>query len=55
MTTKVQHSAREAKKMREFTKSFRQIVRFSSTLAEYDDVPSTETLVQKLFEVDSDA
>jgi DNA topoisomerase-6 subunit B len=55
MTTRVQHSAREAKKMREFTKSFRQIVRFSSTLAEHEDVPSTEVLVQKLFEVDSDA
>jgi DNA topoisomerase-6 subunit B len=55
MTTKVQTSAREAKKMREFSKSFRQIVRFSATLAQYENIPSTEKLVQTLFEVDTDA
>lgn len=54
MTTRAQHSVREAKKMREFTKSFRQIVRFSTKLAEFDKVPSTEELVRNLFEVDSD-
>lgn len=53
MTTRVQHSAREAKKMREFTKSFRQIVRFSTALAERENIPSTEELVRNLFEVDS--
>jgi len=55
MTTKVQASAREIKKMREFSKSFRQIVRFSASLAELENVPSTENLVQALFEVDTDA
>ncbi|MHA2177789.1 MAG: DNA topoisomerase VI subunit B [Candidatus Thorarchaeota archaeon] len=55
ITTNVQRSAREAKKMREFTKSFRHIVRFSASLAERENVPSTEELVRKLFEVDSDA
>jgi DNA topoisomerase-6 subunit B len=54
MTTRAQHSVREAKKMREFTKSFRQIVRFSTSLAECDKIPSTEELVRNLFEVDSD-
>lgn len=47
-------SAREAKKMREFSKSFRQIARFSTSLAGYDDVPSTDDLVKRLFEVDID-
>ena len=47
-------SARETKKMREFSKSFRQIARFSSALAGYDEVPSTDTLVKQLFEVESD-
>ena len=47
-------SARETRKMREFSKSFRQIARFSTTLAGYDEVPSTDTLVKQLFEVDSD-
>jgi len=55
MTSKVQASAREAKKMREFSRLFRQIVRFSASLAEHEEVPSTEKLVQTLFEVDSDA
>ncbi len=53
-TTKVQRAVRETKKMREFTKSFRQIVRFSAALAEHENIPSTEDLVRKLFEVDSD-
>ncbi|MFW9815719.1 MAG: DNA topoisomerase VI subunit B [Candidatus Thorarchaeota archaeon] len=55
MTTKVQAASREAKKMREFAKSFRQIVRFSAALAELESVPSTEKLVEALFEVDNDA
>jgi DNA topoisomerase-6 subunit B len=46
-------SARETKKMREFSKSFRQIARFSTALAGYDEVPSTDVLVKRLFEVDS--
>jgi DNA topoisomerase-6 subunit B len=55
MTSKAQASVRESKKMREFSKSFRQIVRFSASLAEHENVPSTENLVQTLFEVDIDA
>jgi DNA topoisomerase-6 subunit B len=47
-------SVRETKKMREFSKSFRQIARFSTALAGYDEVPSTDTLVKQLFEVESD-
>jgi DNA topoisomerase-6 subunit B len=47
-------SARETKKMREFSKSFRQIARFGTALAGYDDVPSTDRLVKRLFEVDLD-
>ena len=52
---KSQRSARDTKKLREFTKSFRQIARFSTALVEHESVPSTEDLVRKLFEVDSDA
>ncbi len=52
--SKAQRSAREARKMREFAKSFKQIVRFSTALAEQEKVPSTEELVRTLFEVDSD-
>ena len=52
---KSQRSARDAKKMREFAKAFRQIARFSTALADHENVPSTENLVRKLFEVDSDA
>lgn len=47
-------SARETKKMREFSRSFRQIARFSTALAGYEEVPSTDELVKRLFEVDSD-
>jgi DNA topoisomerase-6 subunit B len=47
-------SARETKKMREFSKSFKQIARFSTALAGYDEVPSTDKLVKQLFEVESD-
>jgi hypothetical protein len=45
---------RETKKMREFSKSFRQIAKFSSALAGYDEVPSTDNLVKQLFEVEPD-
>jgi DNA topoisomerase-6 subunit B len=47
-------SARETKKMREFSKSFRQIARFSAALAGYDEVPSTDYLLKQLFEVEPD-
>lgn len=47
-------SARETKKMREFSKSFRQIARFSTMLAGYDEVPSIDNLVKQLFEVETD-
>ena len=40
--------------MREFSKSFKQIVKFSTALAGYDEVPSTDKLVKQLFEVESD-
>ena len=52
---KSQRSARDAKKMREFAKAFRQIARFSTALADHENIPATENLVRKLFEVDSDA
>ncbi|MHA2358714.1 MAG: DNA topoisomerase VI subunit B [Candidatus Thorarchaeota archaeon] len=54
-TAKVQRSVREAKKMREFKRTLRQIARFSTALSEHENIPSTEGLIQKLFEVDSDA
>ena len=47
-------SRRETKKMREFSKSFRQIARFGAALAGYDDVPPTDRLVKQLFEVEPD-
>ena len=47
-------SLRDTKKMREFSKSFRQIARFSTALAGYDEVPSTDILVKQLFEVEPD-
>ena len=47
-------SAREMKKMREFSKSLRQIARFGSALAGCDDVPSTDEIVKQLFEVGLD-
>jgi DNA topoisomerase-6 subunit B len=47
-------SLRETKKMREYSKSFRQIAKFGATLADCDEVPSTDRLVKRLFEVDSD-
>ncbi len=47
-------SARQVKKMREFSRSFRQIARFSTTLAGHDEVPSTDELVKQLFEVSQD-
>jgi len=45
---------RESKKMREFSKSFRQIARFGTALSGDDDVPSTDRLVKRLFEVEPD-
>jgi len=47
-------NVRETKKMREFSKSFRQIAKFSTALAGYDEVPSTDALVKQLFEVEPD-
>jgi len=54
INAKSRRSAREIKRMREFSKSFRQIARFSTALAGHDDVPSTDNLVKQLFEVDQD-
>jgi DNA topoisomerase-6 subunit B len=54
ITARSLRSVRESKKMREFSKSFRQIARFSTSLAGYDDVPPTDGLVKRLFEVDPD-
>ena len=51
---KSKKSAREMKKMREFSKSLRQIARFGSALAGCDDVPSTDEIVKQLFEVGLD-
>jgi DNA topoisomerase-6 subunit B len=53
LNARSQRSVRETRKMREFSKSFRQIAKFSTALAGYDEVPSTETLVKQLFEVES--
>jgi DNA topoisomerase-6 subunit B len=54
INAKSNRSVRETKKMREFSKSFRQIAKFSSALAGYDEVPSTDNLVKQLFEVEPD-
>nr|KXH71092.1 MAG: hypothetical protein AM325_15220 [Candidatus Thorarchaeota archaeon SMTZ1-45] len=54
INSRYRRSARESKKMREFSKSFRQIARFSAALADIDEVPSVDNLVKKLFEVEPD-
>ena len=54
ITARSIRNVRESKKMREFSKSFRQIARFSTSLAGYDDVPPTDSLVKRLFEVEQD-
>jgi DNA topoisomerase-6 subunit B len=54
INARANRSVRETKKMREFSKSFKQIVKFSSALAGYDEVPSTDNLVRQLFEVEPD-
>jgi len=54
INAKSRRSVRETKKMREYSKSFRQIARFSAALAGYTEIPSTDSLVKQLFEVDSD-
>jgi DNA topoisomerase-6 subunit B len=54
INARANRSVRETKKMREFSKSFKQIVKFSTTLAGYDEVPSTDALVKQLFEVEPD-
>ena len=54
ITARSIRSVRESKKMREFSKSFRQIARFGTSLAGYDDIPPTDGLVRRLFEVDPD-
>jgi DNA topoisomerase-6 subunit B len=54
ITARSIRNVRESKKMREFSKSFRQIARFSTSLAGYDDVPPTDGLVKRLFEVEPD-
>lgn len=54
ISARSKRSVRETKKMREFSKSFRQIARFSSALAGHDEVPSTDYLVKQLFEVEPD-
>ncbi|MFX1605703.1 MAG: hypothetical protein ACFFDD_07335, partial [Promethearchaeota archaeon] len=54
MNARSKRSVRETKKMREFSKSFKQIARFSTSLAGRDEVPSTDRLVKRLFEVEPD-
>ena len=54
LNARSKRSARETKKMREFSKSFRQIARFSTSLAGHVEVPSTDELIKRLFEVSSD-
>ena len=54
ITARSIRNVRESKKMREFSKSFRQIARFSTSLAGYDDIPPTDGLVKRLFEVEPD-
>ena len=48
---KAQH---DKKKMREFSRSFKQLVRFGVELADYHEVPETSHLIKQLFEVDAD-
>ncbi|MFW9962340.1 MAG: DNA topoisomerase VI subunit B [Candidatus Sifarchaeia archaeon] len=54
INSRYRRSTRESKKMREFSRSFRQIARFSAALAGNDDVPSVDNLVRRLFEVEPD-
>lgn len=45
---------RDSRKMREFSKNFRQLAKFSAELAGYHKAPPTSHLVKQLFEVDAD-
>jgi len=49
-----ERAQRDIRKMREFSKNFRQLAQFSAQLADYHDVPQTTHLVKQLFEVDTD-
>ncbi|MBN2228051.1 MAG: DNA topoisomerase VI subunit B [Candidatus Thorarchaeota archaeon] len=51
---KEQRSVRESKKMREFARTFRNLVKFSADLADFEGIPKTSHLIQQLFEVASD-
>ncbi len=44
---------RDRRKMREFSKSFRQLAKFGAELADYPETPHTSNLIKQLFEVDS--
>ena len=45
---------RDGRKMREFSKTFKQLAKFGAELAEYPETPQTSHLVKRLFEVDTD-
>ncbi len=48
---KTQHDSR---KMREFSRTFKQLAKFGAELADYTEIPQTTYLVKQLFEVDLD-
>ncbi|TFG29326.1 DNA topoisomerase VI subunit B [Candidatus Thorarchaeota archaeon] len=50
---KVVTAQRDSRKMREFSKTFRLLAKFSAELAGYSDIPPTSHLVKQLFEVDT--
>lgn len=50
---RMEKAQRDTRKMREFSKTFQQLVKFSAELAEYPETPSTSHLVKQLFEVDT--
>ncbi|MHA2424650.1 MAG: DNA topoisomerase VI subunit B [Candidatus Thorarchaeota archaeon] len=54
LVAKEKHAGRYQKKRREFSKTFKQLTEFSSNLAGVAIPPTTETMIEKLFEVTED-
>ena len=54
LVSKEKHAGRYLKKRREFSKSFKLLVQFSSDLAGLSRTPDTETMIEKMFEVNMD-
>ncbi|MFW9849761.1 MAG: DNA topoisomerase VI subunit B [Candidatus Thorarchaeota archaeon] len=52
MTSKVRQAGRYQRKRREFSKTFKLLIKFSMELAGTSKMPETESLIDNLFEVD---